>query len=243
MRDSNGFREALRQIGQGFIALAEAVSEPDDMEEVVRAFEETEEQDDEAVRVLDRVEPAIGPDEEKVDVEPRTPNIEVAEANRRTFRDWARKQGAERFGYREALDDLGMSRTTITKLIAWAKGRGIIEDAGEEPSGPEGGRPRYQWRYVAKVPEPPRLKAPEPDLVNPAIERARSTGPKIANPDVRAMVGKLRDSGFKVEESGSGHLKVYGPNGRLVSTLPKTPSDRRALKNARAQFRRLGAQL
>ncbi|HEY8342498.1 MAG TPA: hypothetical protein VIK75_05795 [Calditerricola sp.] len=58
--------------------------------------------------------------------------------------------------------------------------------------------------------------------------------------EVRDLVRALRRQGFRVEE-GRKHLKVYPPvPGAKPYPLPKTPSDRRWLKNAISHLRKYG---
>lgn len=49
---------------------------------------------------------------------------------------------------------------------------------------------------------------------------------------------RLKAQGFHIEQGGK-HLRV-SRNGSLYVTLPVTPSDRRAIKNAEAQLRKIG---
>jgi predicted RNA binding protein YcfA (HicA-like mRNA interferase family) len=57
--------------------------------------------------------------------------------------------------------------------------------------------------------------------------------------DTRDLIRELQRQGFSVEEAKSGHYKVR-KDGRLVTTLAKTPSDVRSIRNARAILRRHG---
>lgn len=56
--------------------------------------------------------------------------------------------------------------------------------------------------------------------------------------DWRRLLKALRVAGFELRYGKSGHLKVYNQRGRLLCTLPQTPSDYRALLNARSDLRR-----
>lgn len=58
------------------------------------------------------------------------------------------------------------------------------------------------------------------------------------NKEVRKLLSGLA-SGASVMTSGSGHYIVETREGRAV--VPSTPSDHRALRNARANLRRIGA--
>lgn len=60
--------------------------------------------------------------------------------------------------------------------------------------------------------------------------------------DVRALVGQVKRNGWEVRELNSGHLQVRDPtDGRVMGSIPGTPSDWRALKNAKANLKRSGA--
>lgn len=54
---------------------------------------------------------------------------------------------------------------------------------------------------------------------------------------VREMRAGLESVGLRVWPGGS-HLRVTTRSGRRVGTLPTTPSDRRSLRNSRAQIAR-----
>lgn len=47
------------------------------------------------------------------------------------------------------------------------------------------------------------------------------------------------DGGYAVEYTKGGHRAIRNPRGKRVATLPTTPSDRRAFKNAVSMMRRL----
>lgn len=55
--------------------------------------------------------------------------------------------------------------------------------------------------------------------------------------DLRHLIRELARMGLDVRPARSGHLKVYRGK-RLISTIPKTPSDYRALQNARHDIAR-----
>jgi hypothetical protein len=55
--------------------------------------------------------------------------------------------------------------------------------------------------------------------------------------DWRRLAQAMREHGWLFEEGGK-HVKVFAPDGVTWATLPKTPGDVRALRNAQAKFRR-----
>jgi predicted RNA binding protein YcfA (HicA-like mRNA interferase family) len=62
------------------------------------------------------------------------------------------------------------------------------------------------------------------------------------NKDMKEIVRQLRKQGWDVSPTRNGHFRARSPNGS-VYTLPHSPSDRRSVKNARSDLRRLGAEL
>jgi hypothetical protein len=58
--------------------------------------------------------------------------------------------------------------------------------------------------------------------------------------ETAALVKELTRRGLDVSKSGSGHWVVRGADGRRITTFAATPSDRRALLNARAYLRKAG---
>lgn len=53
----------------------------------------------------------------------------------------------------------------------------------------------------------------------------------MTNKEVKKLVKKLEAQGFTCKTAKTNHIKVYDGK-RLITTLPSTPSDVRALKNA-----------
>ena len=54
---------------------------------------------------------------------------------------------------------------------------------------------------------------------------------------------RLEQLGFAYRISGKGHWKVYDPDGKLVSVMPNSTSDTRAIRNQKAHLKRLGIVL
>lgn len=61
--------------------------------------------------------------------------------------------------------------------------------------------------------------------------------------DVRRFVAELEHQGLTAQLAKSGHYKVTTADGRFVMTVPNSPSDWRALKNARTCMRRRLAEM
>lgn len=62
----------------------------------------------------------------------------------------------------------------------------------------------------------------------------------MSRKEVAKILGELDRQGFTAKMGGSGHWKIYNPQGRLITVLPATPSDHRGLRNAIAVLRRAG---
>ncbi len=60
--------------------------------------------------------------------------------------------------------------------------------------------------------------------------------------DVRRFCKALRKAGLLVDHGGA-HLRVTLPGGRFLTTVPYTPSDRRALLNGRSHLARRIAEI
>jgi peptidoglycan/xylan/chitin deacetylase (PgdA/CDA1 family) len=61
----------------------------------------------------------------------------------------------------------------------------------------------------------------------------------MANKDLRKLIKALKDQEFEVVTAGVRHPKVY-KGGKLITTLPGSPSDVRAYKNAVSFLRQHG---
>jgi hypothetical protein len=60
--------------------------------------------------------------------------------------------------------------------------------------------------------------------------------------ELKKLVREARAAGWRLEVNGGGHFRLHGPPGTRPITMAATPSDRRAIDNARAVLRRaLGA--
>lgn len=57
--------------------------------------------------------------------------------------------------------------------------------------------------------------------------------------EVKSLLKELRNLGVEYARTANGHYKVY-QSGRMIAVLSSTPSEPRALKNARALLRRAG---
>ena len=62
------------------------------------------------------------------------------------------------------------------------------------------------------------------------------------NREMRSVIEDAEARGLKLEHGGA-HLKLRAPDGRLVVTLSRSPSDHRAWLNIRARIRRALADL
>lgn len=57
--------------------------------------------------------------------------------------------------------------------------------------------------------------------------------------DIDRIRKALIAQGWRLDDSGK-HTKAYAPDGQTLVTMPKTPSDPRAIKNLIAQLRKGG---
>lgn len=64
-----------------------------------------------------------------------------------------------------------------------------------------------------------------------------STGHYASNKEVDNFIKELEGRGYQIARGGSNHYKVF-KQGRLIATIPSTPSDPRSLMNARKQIDR-----
>lgn len=56
----------------------------------------------------------------------------------------------------------------------------------------------------------------------------------------KRLYAALRRAGWRVEFGGKGHLKLWDPSGRLVTTTPTSPSCRSSLNALLRDLRRAG---
>lgn len=142
---------------------------------------------------------------------------------------------------------LGRSRPHALSVVKRLVEQGVVRDTGlaRKHDGP--GRPAPVFQYVPiDTPNRPREKRTPVEVevsrnFRPARGKIMETGRtiRVTNPDVRKLVDVARDSGCRVENTSGGHIRVYAPDGSVVS-LPSTPSDHRSVKNARSKMRRAG---
>ena len=64
-------------------------------------------------------------------------------------------------------------------------------------------------------------------------------GGRIRNHDLSQLVNEAREQGFDVGRTAKNHIKFVAPTGKICVTSG-TPSDHRAVMNARSKLRRLG---
>jgi len=69
------------------------------------------------------------------------------------------------------------------------------------------------------------------------MTRGTRTIPNGLKKDWKKLAQVMKGVGWTFED-GSRHVKCFAPDGIAYSTIPKTPSDHRALKNETAAFRR-----
>ena len=62
----------------------------------------------------------------------------------------------------------------------------------------------------------------------------------MATKEIRKLVARLQDQGWRVDQLKSGHYRAYAPDGEGTVHIPGTPSDHRSLRNTVAQLKRHG---
>jgi hypothetical protein len=66
----------------------------------------------------------------------------------------------------------------------------------------------------------------------------------MASKEIKQLVRKLEQQGWRVELGGGGHYKAFPPDvTKPMVTFASTPSDHRALRNIISMLRRSGADL
>lgn len=65
----------------------------------------------------------------------------------------------------------------------------------------------------------------------------------MGSKDTRALLRRLRQQGFAIRLSGSGHWRVTSRTGAVVTIAATPRGGRRSLLNTRADLKRIGARL
>lgn len=73
---------------------------------------------------------------------------------------------------------------------------------------------------------------------NPGAQR-----PKVKNRDIDNLIAAAWEQGWWCELTKKNHVMGYAPNGTGIVTFPGTPSDHRAVRNARSLLRQHGVNL
>lgn len=159
----------------------------------------------------------------------------------------ARRLGS--FTATELADALGRSRVTAVSIIRRLVELGVIRDTGlrQRHEGPGRPAPVFEAVPIVAVSRPrDRRPPPEVEVVKGGFKpRGPATGGKgrrIQNRDVRQLLDKAKAHGCQIEHTNSSHIRILTPKGGTV-ILPSTPSDHRALLNARAELRRSGVKV
>lgn len=148
---------------------------------------------------------------------------------------------------------VGLSRTVAADKVWWMVAEvGMLEATDEYRKHGGPGRPAQVFEYIEPPPHTaprPRRKPPEVELMEQAKKKAdacpRTAPPKkkrrIPNPEIRELVEAAREVGWGFQQTGSHYWLTPPPTVQSDKIrLPTTPSDHRAVKNARAMMRRAG---
>lgn len=60
--------------------------------------------------------------------------------------------------------------------------------------------------------------------------------------EIDAVLRKLEKQGWRIRTDGK-HIRCYSPDGVHISTMSKTPGAYTAMKNWKAELRRMGADI
>lgn len=129
----------------------------------------------------------------------------------------------------------------------------ILDGLVKTPDDPEArvirgttGRPRHVYEYVRPVNSPgsPRAKreTPEAEVV---ARMPRSRGDVVSGKRTRGhrreterLMREVEAAGATLKKAKHGHKVIK--DGRVVASIPTTPSDHRSTKNTRADLKRAG---
>jgi predicted ArsR family transcriptional regulator len=142
---------------------------------------------------------------------------------------------------------LGVTRDTANRHIEQMILDGIVRSAGVKRGN---GRPAPQFAFKAPtaVAVARRKEATPEQRVAAAFVTARSRGSVVSGGRtrrkragrgaVRQLIASAERQGAEIKEQKHGYAVVK--DGRTLGSIPKTASDHRSLKNARAELKRGG---
>lgn len=164
------------------------------------------------------------------------------------LRSTARRLG--RFTRGDIAAHLGISPNHAGKRLEELVLEGIIQT----PENPEErvrrngvGRPQHVYEYVSPGNSPgnfSRSTRPTPEAeVIARVSRSRGdvvSGKKIrgARPETDRLIKEVRANGGQLKKGKHGHKVLK--DGKVVGSIPNTPSDHRSTKNTRADLKRAG---
>lgn len=174
------------------------------------------------------------------------PSAEQVSQLHHDARDWiVNTMGKEgrHFTVRATMRALNLGNwQTAKRLLDHFEERGVVQQTGETY------RRGALYRYVPPAERPgaegdAHLRRPTTDAVQGLVRRAAVAGSGRGTrlkPEVQRLVTAAGRYGFTPEVE-SGHVKLR--RGSELVVMPSTPSDHRALKNARAELRRRGVNV
>lgn len=143
----------------------------------------------------------------------------------------------------ELITAAGVSKGAAYRSIKKLLNRGVVEKAGTRTSPTGAGRPWQLYRYVKYAPDSPlrkRMPWVGEALQAPAKAAVAGTGrSRQAKGEVAELLDKAAAAGAQVAKTANGHYKVLA-NGKTITVVSGTPSDHRAVKNAKAKLKRAG---
>lgn len=150
------------------------------------------------------------------------------------------------------MDDLIEAAAPVSKGAAYRSirkflDRGVVEKAGRRANDRNRGFGWQLYKYVQRAPESDqrtiRQKVADGDLGIGALlaQEPAPTGKqfKVGDKQVAKLLRRAAAAGAEIEKTNNGHYKVLS-SGRVVTVISGTPSDQRAVKNAKSQLKKAG---
>lgn len=177
------------------------------------------------------------------------PEAEPARAERGTVdarvRDAAVAFGpGKEFTMDELIIAAGVSKGAAYRSVKKLLNRGVVEKAGTRTSPTGAGRPWQLYRYVKAAPDSSLRRKTMPwvgEALQAPAKAVAGTGnrKRQAKGEVAELLDKAAAAGAQVAKTANGHYKVLS-NGKTITVVSGTPSDHRAVKNAKAALKRAG---
>lgn len=179
------------------------------------------------------------------------PEHPLSDRLKRAFRDWVIENNGREWTRADLQAELPCAGRTSQRLTIWGEKRGLIVNIFPNPVRMRGECFVYRYVEAKELSGPkrrPRRRTAEDEAIGAKVGRAKppSQAAKpfvIANREIRKLARPALQTGWKPSWTGTGHLRLTPPDGGDPVVMPKSPSDHRGLKNARAKLRRAGVSV